>query len=461
MNNKNLVLLAVFLTMFSGSFMASGINVGLPTISREFSTTTVQLSWIATAYILTMTVFIVPLSRLADMAGIKRFFIIGLSVYTVGSALAAFANSAMLLIVLRVFQGIGASMISANSMSIIAKTFTGGDRGKALGIYVAAVYTGFSAGPFLGGLLVEHLGWRSLFGVNIPVGLTAIVLSAVAIRTEWVSARGKHFDLPGTAIYGFSVVTIVYGLTLLPAAVGFVLLASGLAGLLAFYKWESLTASPILDLNLFKGNKPFVLSNLAALGNYAATFSTVFLVSLYLQFIRGLTPEKAGLIMITQPIIQAILSPITGRLSDRIEPRIVSSIGMGITACGLLTLSLLNENTPLILIVLILMIQGVGFALFSSPNMNAIMSSVKPDVVSTASAIVNTMRTVGQTLSMAITTVILALIVGRVVITPEYHSSLMTATRVAFLLFAIVCGMAIFASLARGSIRGKVKGRTA
>ncbi len=221
---------------------------------------------------------------------------------------------------------------------------------------------------------------------------------------------------------------------------------------MAFVLWEAKVESPILNINLFRKNRAFAFSNLAALINYSARFAVGFLLSLYLQIIRGLDVVPAGTILVSQPIVQAIFSPLAGKLSDMIKPRIVASIGMGLTSAGLVLFTLLNATTPLAYIVINLAILGFGFALFSSPNTNAVMSSVESRFYGVASATVSTMRLIGQVLSLGIVVIVFALFIGRVAITSEYYPLLMISVNLAFVIFSVLCFGGIFASLIRGKV---------
>jgi MFS family permease len=331
--------------------------------------------------------------------------------------------------------------------------FPAGERGKALGINVAAVYLGLSLGPFLGGLLTQHLGWRSVFLVNVPLGLTIIALVWWQLDGEWAEARGEGFDLVGSIIYGLSLVAIMYGFSALPAMLGALLILVGVAGIVAFVWWEARVEYPVLNMALFRGNTVFAFSNLAALINYSATFAVAFLMSLYLQYVRGLSPQSAGLVLVSQPIVQAVFSPFAGRLSDRVESRTVATAGMAFTVVGLVLLTGLDDDTSLRFIVAILMLLGFGFALFSSPNTNAIMSSVEKRFYGVASATLGTMRLIGQMFSMGIAMLIFSLLMGKAQITPENYPSLLASANLAFTIFAILCFGGIFASLARGKVR--------
>jgi MFS family permease len=247
--------------------------------------------------------------------------------------------------------------------------------------------------------------------------------------------------------------TLMYGFSSLTRAFGAWLVIIGVVLIIIFVAREKKVKNPILDITLFRHNTVFVFSNLAALINYSATFAVSFLLSLYLQYIKGLSPLHAGLVLVAQPVVQAIFSPFAGRLSDRIEPRIVSSIGMSLTAFGLGLLIFLNNDTSILFIVVVLFALGLGFALFSSPNTNAIMSSVEQQFYGVASGTLATMRITGQMLSMGIVMLIFALHIGDVPITPEEYPSFMGSMHSSLIVLSLLCFGGIFSSFARGRIR--------
>ena len=450
---KRAALLIAVLASFLTPFMVSSINIAIPAISRDFSMSAVAMSWVATAYLLSTAVFLLPFGRLADIHGRKKMFTLGIGIYTLAALLLVFSPSAAVLIALRAMQGFGSAMIFGTGMAIVISVYPASERGRVLGINVAAVYIGLSLGPFLGGFLTQQFGWRSIFLANVPVGLLVIYFVATRLKGEWAEARGERFDLSGSVIYGLALVLLMYGLSLLPTLRGGGLILAGLIGIGVFALWERSTASPLLNMDLFLHNATFGFSNLAALINYSATFAVTFLLSLYLQYIKGFTPQHAGLILVAQPIVMAAFSPLAGRLSDRIEPRIVASLGMGLAAAGLFLFTFLSPATPVGSIVGCLMLIGFGFALFSSPNTNAVMSSIDRRFYGVGSATLGTMRLTGQMLSMGIATVIFAHHIGSARITPEYYPQFLAALRTAFTLFAALCFGGIFASLARGKVR--------
>ncbi len=446
-------LIIASLSSFITPFMISSINIALPVIGKEFQVDAVLLSWVATAYLLAAAVSLVPFGKLADIYGRKKVYMIGMSLFTITSFLSAVSISAPMLIVFRIFQGAGSAMVFATGIAILTSVYPPEERGKVLGIAVAAVYIGLSCGPFFGGFLTQHFSWRSIFLINIPFGVIILLLIFLKLKGEWTGAEGERFDLTGTIIYGTGIFAFMYGITLLPAILSIVLILTGLVGVVVFVKWETVVLNPVFEVNLFITNRTFAFSCLAAVINYSATFAVSFLLSLYLQYIKGLSPQNAGLVLVSTPVMMAIFSPFAGRLSDRIEPRVIASLGMGFTAVGLVLLILLDNNSVLMYIIASLMILGFGFALFSSPNMNAIMSSVDKRFYGIASASVGTMRLLGQMLSMGIVTLIFALFIGRAQITPDYFPALIKSVRVAFIVFSSLCISGIFFSLYRGRLR--------
>ncbi len=450
---KKTALLVTAMSAFLPAFMSSSINIALPSIGKEFAMNAVLLGWVATSYLLTAAMFLIPFGKIADIYGRKKIFIYGISLYMFTSVLSAIAPSTVLLIGFRIFQGVGAAMIFGTGIAILTSVFPGGERGKALGINVASTYSGLSLGPVLGGLLTQYFGWRSIFLANALPGFFILTGVFWKLKGEWVGAQGEKLDWVGSIISSFMLVAIMYGVSQLPAMLGIGLLLAGFVALGAFVWWELQVEHPVLHMNLFRHNRVFAFSNLAALINYSATFAIGFLMSLYLQYIKGLSPRNAGLILVAQPVMMAVFSPFAGRFSDRIESRTLASTGMGVIVIGLLLFTVLGEHTPVAFIIMTLMLLGFGFALFSSPNMNAIMSSVEKRFYGVASATVAAMRSTGQTLSLGIAMLIFTIHIGKVQITPEYYASFLTSVKTAFFTFALLCFGGIFASLARGKVR--------
>lgn len=450
--DKTSVLIVATLGSFLTPFMGAAINIALPQMGSELVMDAISLGWVATAYLLASVIFVLPFGRLADIYGRKKIYMWGMIAFTVTSLLLAMTDSSTMLIALRFVQGAGGALIFGTTIAIVTSAFPSGDRGRAIGLNAGAVYLGISLGPFLGGLLTQYWGWRSIFIVCVPVGLLIIALIFWRLKGDWTEAKGEKFDIVGSVIYSLMLVAVIYGFTHLPELLGVALIVIGILGFVAFVIWEMRTTSPLLDLNLFRQSRAFAFSCLAALTNYGATYAVGFLTSLYLQYIKGLSPQNAGFILVSQPIMQALFSPIAGRISDRVQPRLVASVGMSCTVVGLSLFVFLSKDTAMLQIIFSLIILGFGFALFASPNTNAVMSSVEKKFYGVASATLATMRQVGMILSMGIVMLLFALYMGKVQITPEYHGAFLQSVQIAFIISAILCFFGIFASLARGNV---------
>lgn len=447
---KKIVLLTAVLAGFLTPFDGSAVNIALPAMGAEFHMDAISLTWIATAYLLAAALFLVPFGKIADIYGRKRIFLYGIAIFSLASLVMTIVPSTGLLIAVRIVQGFGGAMIFGTGIAILTSVFPPGERGRALGIYITAVYFGLTMGPFLGGVLTQYFGWRSIFLVNVPIGIIACLLILGKLDGEWAECRGERFDLYGSIIYACALIAVMYGFSIVPDPMGLVLLVAGCLLGAVFYLYEIRTPSPVLDMRLLTKNRVFAFSNLAALINYSATFAVTFLLSLDLQYTKGFSPEHAGLILIIQPAMMAVLSPVAGRLSDRIDPQIVASAGMAMTALGLIMLIFLVESTPLWYMIACLVVLGIGFGLFSSPNTNAIMSAVEKRYYGVASGMNGTMRLVGQMLSMGIAMMLFAVFIGPAEITPAYFPQFTICLHYAFGIFAGLCLLGIGASLMRG-----------
>lgn len=448
--SRKLILFLIIITSFINPFLGAAINIALPSIGEEFGMGAVGMSWIAMAFLLSSAVFLVPLGKLADIKGRKLVFLVGNLIIALSSVFCALSLSGGMLIAFRALQGIGSAMVFGTGVAIITSVYPPNERGKAIGITVTSVYIGLSLAPFLGGMLTQYLGWRSIFYLTIPFEILVVWTTWRFIKEEWADARGEKFDLIGSIIYVLAMSAFMFGLSKLPRISAIILASAGLIGLVIFVIKELRTVHPVFNIALFRSNRLFALSNLAALINYATTFAITFLLSLYLQYILQFSPRDAGIILITQPVMMALIASISGRLSDRYDPRILSSAGMAVIVIGLVMLTLLSVRTPSSYLILTLAIVGFGFGLFSSPNTNAIMGSVGKKYLGIASATVGTMRLTGQMVSMGVATLILQLYIGNDPISSHSSAGFLASMRTTFLIFVFLCILGVFASLARG-----------
>ena len=450
--SRRYALVSVTLSNFLTPFMAAATYIALPSIAADFKMDAVLLSWVATGFTLASVASMVPCGRIADILGRKKIFLLGYMILTIASLLCGLSGSPSMFIIFRIFQGIGGAMIFVQGPAILLSVFPPHDRGRVLGISVAAVFAGLSLGPLIGGVMTTALSWRSVFLMISPLGLIVIGLMYWKLKEEWVDAKGEKFDFVGSVIYVLSIVIFIYGFTHLPTMRSFGFIIVGLIGFFLFVKWEMRVDSPVFEINLFRNNRLFALSNLAALVHFCGTFAVTFLMSLYLQNIKGLSPQGAGVVLVVQTIVQAIFSPSSGKLSDRIEPGIVAAVGMAVTAIGIFAFIFLDEASSLTFIFVNLALLGLGVALFSSPNSNALMSSVERKYYGQASGSSATMRQFGMILSMGIVTFLFNLFIGRVEITPDIYPAFIKSMQVAYSIFFVFCLAGIFASLARGKM---------
>ncbi|MDR2885689.1 MAG: MFS transporter [Rikenellaceae bacterium] len=443
------VLLVLCAAAFLVPFMGSSLNLALPEISEQFSMKAVTLTWMATSYLIATAIFQIPFARMADMIGRRRVFEWGLVGFSVLTILSGLATSSWMLIALRALSGMCSAMMFGTNIAILTASFPPEKRGKALGVNSAVVYASLAAGPFLGGMLTHYLGWQSVFFVTGGAGFVVFALSRIFLKQEWIEARGEKFDLTGSVIYGTAIFCLIYGFTTLPSWHGFVFTGAGIIGICLFAWYEGRIPSPVLNVKLFSGNRIFALSSLSALINYASNSATAFMLSLYLQYIRGYDARTAGLVLICQACVQSLFSLWAGRLSDRFDAARLATIGMIVSVTGLVGLFFVTAATPIYMIIAILVLLGAGFGIFSSPNTNVIMGSVDVRSYGQASATTGTMRLTGQAFSMGIAGMAIALQVGNRAITPDVHPQFIDSMHITFGIFAALCLVGVYASSRR------------
>lgn len=445
--DRRVVVIVVVMTSFLTPFASSSFNIALPSISKEFGLDAITMSWASLAYLLASAMFLVPFGRLADIYGRRRVFLYGTIAFSISALLLGIYPSASTIIMLRALQGVSSAMIFGTGVAILVSVTPPQEKGATLGMSAAAVYVGLSFGPYVGGLLVNTLGWRSILFTTAGIGAVAVLFMLWRLKGEWKEAGGESFDFKGSLVYSLMLLSLMYGFSLVPSTTSLIPIVLGLVAFGVLIYVESRAKHPVLDIHLFRTNKTFTFSNIAALINFSATYAVTFLMSLYLQYVKGLSAQNAGLILIASPIVQAIFSPITGKLSDRMEASRVAAIGMAVTMIGLIPFVFINEQTEIWVVAASLAALGFGLSLFSSPNTNAIMSSVDKRLYGVASSTLGTMRLTGQMLSMGITMIIFAILIGRVEIVPAVYPALTGSIRVVFIISTILCAVGILAQL--------------
>lgn len=430
-------------------FMGSALNLALPYINEDLSLNAVTSGWIPTSYMLSTAILQIPCARIADMVGRRKVFIAGVVILTIFSVLSGFATTGTSLIAYRFLSGIGSAMMFGTSTAILTSSVPPQKRGMALGMIAATVYFSLAAGPFVGGVLTQYFNWHSIFFVSAAVSLIVAIGGYFIIKEDWKEEVKSRFDIIGSALFAIGLSSLIYGFSELPHTQGFILIGVGAIVLIGFALYEKKQEFPVFNINVFLQNRVFRLSSVSALINYSATFAISFMLSLYLQYVRGLTPRDAGLVLITQSIIQAAISLKSGSLSDKMSATFLATLGMSIIAIGLLGLCFITETTSLYYLCGVLILLGLGFGIFSSPNTNIIMSSVEKKHYGLASATMGTMRLTGQAFSMGIAIMAISIMMGNVKISPELHSELISSMRITFIICLVLSLFGIYASSVR------------
>ncbi len=446
------ILAIVILTSFAGPLLFGAVSIALPSMARELTMNAIQMGWVTMIFSLTGAILILPFGRLADIFGRKRIFIIGSIVNTIAVAMTAFSTSAYMLIAFQFIQGIGFAMLVSTGTALLTSAYPPQQRGRMLGMMVAAVYLGMALGPTFGGLLTHNFGWRSIFAPTFLLQIPVIIIVFTRIKSEWADAKGDKFDFTGSVLISIMLFCLLYGFSLLPSQRGIWIIGVGIVAFVLFILWELRVKSPIFDIGLITKNRLFAFSSITHFLFYTATFPTTFIMSLYLQYIEGFNSQDAGFILLITPVIMAAFSPLAGRTSDRVQPRVNVSASIIVVLAGILLLFAATFYEQLIYIIIALVLLGFGFAFFTSPNTNSIMSSVDRKYYGIASATQATTRNIGITFSMSIIMLLFSLYMGNAQITPEYYPSFVQSIRIAFIAFAGLCVISVVFSAARGPV---------
>ena len=442
----------VLLSSFSMPMMLSAVNVALPSMAEALQMDAVLLSWVPMSYLMASAAFVLSFGRMADLVGRKKIFSYGLAGLVLSSILAATANDPWLLIIYRLIQGVTAAMLYATHIAIVTSVYPPSERGRMIGLSVSIIYIGLTFGPLVGGWLTGLYGWRSTFLIHVPLCAVSWLIGLLYVKEDWKAEDPGHFDVIGAVLYSGAIITFMLGISWLPDLQGAGLIAVGMFGFYGFFRHQHGRDHPLIDVSLFYTNRVFTFSCIASIIMYTATFANIVLLSLYLQYLLALSPSQAGLVLVAQPIVMAVVSPLSGRLSDRKEPGVLASFGMALTAIGLGLLSTLDAQSSVVTVIAYLCITGFGFSFFSSPNANAIMGSVDKHQYGAAGGAVATVRIIGQMASMAVVSMVFVLTIGAVQITPTVYPELAAAIRLSFTIAALMCVVGIYFSFSRGKV---------
>lgn len=426
------------------------MNVAIPSLANDLLADANKVGWLPTIYLLSNVAFMLPVAKLADNFGRKRMYMAGLFLNAVAALMCAIAQSIDAILLWRFVQGMAAAMIFGTGIAIVTSVVPSQKRGSALGIVAACVYIGLTIAPVIGGYLTEVFTWRAVFYFQIPPVLILIVFMVVTIKGEWKNQERTRFDYVGTGLFALFTVCFVYGTSKLPSIFGGVSIAIGLTALFIFVVHQSKSSRPLLRVQMFSESRVFSFSLASSFFMYGSNFATIFLLSLYLQYIQGFSPAFAGKVLLLQALSMAIVAPIAGKLADKFEPRIVASVGCFIVAIGFIFLNQLNPHTDVWHVGMSLLLIGIGFGLFSTPNNSAIMGAVASKDVGIASASMNLSRTVGNLVGMSIVNLMLNYYLGEQVISEALSIELMQSISLALKMSLCFVVLAIFLSVMRG-----------
>ena len=430
-DQKWLVLIAIGMSTFMSALDTSVVNIVLPIITDSFASDIATVEWVVIIYLLIVSGLLLSFGRLGDIRGHRPIFLIGFSIFILSSALCGISPTVELLILFRGLQAIGAAMLAANSPAILTKSFPASQRGQALGLQATMTYLGLTVAPSLGGWLTDLVSWRAVFSINIPVGLFALGLAWLFIPADGDKKLREPFDFQGALLFLAGLVALLLALNqgstlgwFSPTIIGLFVFAGIFIGLFIYI--EKKRSNPLLDLSLF-GNRVFSASVVSAVFNYIAVFSILFLMPFYLLQGREFTPSQAGLILTIQPIVMAIIAPLSGSISDRIGTRIPSVLGMLVLTLGIFMMSRLGPATPIYQIAIVLAIVGLGTGTFISPNNSAIMGAAPLKRQGIAAGLLATARSTGMVLGIGLAGAIFTTLLGDNAVYVAVSASLLAA----------------------------------
>lgn len=445
------LLTAICASLFVTPLMVAGVNAVLPEIGRGIYANAAQASMVGAVYSLGLAVFQLAAGSLGDICGHKRLFLIGAIVFCLSSGILACVSSITVFLCLRLVQGVGAALISASGLALLASAATPEYRAAYLGLSGAAVYAGIACGPPIAGLLAGWLGWRALFWLAAAASLFVFIIMKYTVSHDWRTAKGMSFDWIGCLLYGASAGGLTMGVFLLKnmPSTGWSLLGVFAVFLVLFAIWEWHSVFPILDLKLLAANRVFALSSIVAFVNYASFFGIIFYFSFYLQIGKGFDARIAGFILALQPLVQSITTPMATRLCNGWGEGPVSAFGAAMCGCGLIASAFISPQSSLVWLLLAQVLLGIGVSSFSLANTSIILESAGRNNTGQASALTGAMRTAGQLCGMVLITVSMGYFVGNESVTQATLPGFMQSMHYNLALFAILNILAIAISFVR------------
>lgn len=437
-------LYTITISQFALAFMLSAVAVAVPALGQEFGANAAQLGLVESGYIAAVAALLFPIARFSDMIGRRSTFGLGIATFTAMSFILPLATNMNQFIALRVLQGAGGAMMVSTGLAIIADIYPGAGRSKALGIATAGIYLGLSAGPWIGGIITTHFGWRGIFYVGATPCALGLLLSLKTLSIKPVITRGIRFDWPGALLGGVGMIMLAMGGSHMNDPSGKFMMAGSILSLISFVFWEKRAKAPLLDMTMFSANRPFAYSSAVQFISYAATFGITFLISLYLQITQGMSASQAGLILLAQPIMQVIFSLLSGGWCERWPLQRIATLGMGTATIAMGGAIFLGSEASILLTITVLGLCGAGTAIFATANMSMIMGAVQQKHYGVAAAVVASMRTTGMAVSLVLISTVFAMIIGPVKLDANSAEAFITAMQISFAILTLLSVLGVF-----------------
>ncbi|MDO5848822.1 MAG: MFS transporter [Methanobrevibacter sp.] len=436
------VIIITSITTFFVAYISSAISIVLPTMAVFFKMDNVMQNWISLIYLLVIATFSILAGTFSKRHGLKKSLLIGVVIFLLGSILSGISTSSLFIIASRAIEGLGAAFIYVSGTAMIVEAVDESLRGTALGINLASFYVGLTIAPFLGGFLSNNYGWQSIFYIQVPFLLIAIFLIIFEIKQDWVRDKSTSVNFKSLTLISIAIFVMMYGFTILNQIEGIALIIIGLVCFYLSFKQKN----PVFKLDLFKNIK-FLSSNIASLTSYIGIYVLTYVLNYHFQYIMGYSAEMSGALLVIGPLVMTFSAVIAGRLSDKRNPEVIAMAGIFIVLISMIMITLIFKNTPLDYIILAMVIYGVGYGLFASPNTKVIMSSLPSKYNDYASSAVSTSKYVGKTLSLALFTVIFAIVMGNVVISSTNYGLLILSSQITCGICTVFCFISFVATV--------------
>ncbi|MDM7859593.1 MFS transporter [Alteromonas sp. ASW11-36] len=450
MSLSTIALIAVCCGYLIGPMGMAAVNVAIPALAADLNASAEKVGWLPTLYLLSNVAFMLPFGKLADNYGRKRVYAWGMGLNAFAALMCGLVSNIDTLLFWRFIQGMAGAMIFGTGVAIITSVVPQHKRGSALGIVAACVYVGLTMAPAIGGYLTEWLGWRWVFFFQVPLVVALLIFMALKLPGDWMNTDKERFDWPGTAIFVAFAICLVYGLSRIHDTTGIGIFGLAIVALMIFVRHQSRRQHPLIRVQMFRESRVFSLSLTTSFFMYGSNFAIVFLMSLYLQYVKGFGPAEAGKILMLQALMMALVAPIAGRLADRFQARILATTGCAIVAIGFACLTQIDMQTSAGYISLALILVGLGFGLFSTPNNNAIMGAVDQREVGVASASMNLSRTIGNLFGMSLINLMIQYYLGAIALSVEQSAAIMDTISVALIMSLCFVLLACMTSAVRG-----------